>query len=667
MTTWRESVLQQFTPEVARLTLVADPDGLLLDEGISQGIRERGFDIIEFDDHVAFRYAYESKYRGAWDRGEATDLVVVLRSGFADLASLPYDLLQAGRRLAFSLGELFPNLCTWVVAALNPADLDNLWAAQAQYTPGSLGENATKDFVLRHVFEVAPELITKPSDLLRVLLRRHYRQVQIPAVFDSRLISLLRQAGHFGTWPLDRIVSDRATFFRFLQERWPAFVGSLRSGQKGVSEPTPRYDVELDGPMLLPFDHDDVRVYVDNLFAEGLLTPIDHPAAPALRGHWAGAGLISDPTGDAARRLGNLLGAIRETLPGDEARHHEWLSFALRWAQLKLVAHGIPGEALAGHEQGLAELTSLAESAFLSWVLKRYAGLHSQPARPPVMVHHVARALAFERDESGAKIALVVVDGLAMDQWLALRAALLVRDPAWRFTDGAAFAWIPTLTSVSRQSIFAGRAPLYFPGSILTTDKEAQLWTQFWADHGLGPADVGYLKSLGELSSLPRVRDTLSRPGFKVVGLVVDTVDRIMHGMELGSRGMHGQIRQWVEEGFLAGLFALLLGSGFRVFLTSDHGNMEAVGCGRPAEGTLADVRGERARIYSAPALREITAGKFPSATVWPGAGLPQGVHALLAPPGRAFTTEGQRVVAHGGISIAEVIVPFVEIERCGT
>ena len=36
-------------------------------------------DLIEFDDHVAFRFAYESKYRSAWDRGEVTDLVVVLR------------------------------------------------------------------------------------------------------------------------------------------------------------------------------------------------------------------------------------------------------------------------------------------------------------------------------------------------------------------------------------------------------------------------------------------------------------------------------------------------------------------------------------------------------------------------------------------------------------
>ena len=37
MADWREQILREFTPQVARLTLVADPDGLLLEEGILRG------------------------------------------------------------------------------------------------------------------------------------------------------------------------------------------------------------------------------------------------------------------------------------------------------------------------------------------------------------------------------------------------------------------------------------------------------------------------------------------------------------------------------------------------------------------------------------------------------------------------------------------------------
>jgi len=191
MSNWRDQILREFTPKVSRLTLVADPDGLLLEEGVLEGIRERGFELILFEDHVAFRYAYESKFRSRWDRGEQTDLVVVLRSGEGDLGSLPYDLLEAGRRLSFNLGEIFPNLSYPVVTALDRGDLDALYEAQKRHAPGILGDNATKEFVLRHVFEIAPELIGKPSDLLRVLLRRHYRGQRIPAILDERFVQVL--------------------------------------------------------------------------------------------------------------------------------------------------------------------------------------------------------------------------------------------------------------------------------------------------------------------------------------------------------------------------------------------------------------------------------------------------------------------------------------------
>ena len=43
MSNWREEILKEFTPNVARLTLVADPDGLLMEEGIFCGHSCAGF------------------------------------------------------------------------------------------------------------------------------------------------------------------------------------------------------------------------------------------------------------------------------------------------------------------------------------------------------------------------------------------------------------------------------------------------------------------------------------------------------------------------------------------------------------------------------------------------------------------------------------------------
>ena len=146
----------------------------------------------------------------------------------------------------------------------------------------------------------------------------------------------------------------------------------------------------------------------------------------------------------------------------------------------------------------------------------------------------------------------------------------------------------------------------------------------------------------------------------------MDAVDKIMHGMILGTAGMHNQVRQWAAEGFLASLLDLLLDHGYAVFLTSDHGNIECVGRGRPAEGAVADLRGERVRVYPDPALRAQVQARFPDALAWPALGLPENYFPLLAPGRSAFVQEGVRIVGHGGITLEELIVPFIRIERRG-
>ena len=268
-------------------------------------------------------------------------------------------------------------------------------------------------------------------------------------------------------------------------------------------------------------------------------------------------------------------------------------------------------------------------------------------------------------EDRTAKIALIVVDGLAMDQWLVVRDALASHRPGFRFREQAVFAWIPSLTSVSRQATFAGKAPIFFPNSIRTTDREPALWAQFRGDQGLKPNEVVYLKGLGD-GTLETVSEALSHPRARVAGLVVDKVDKIMHGMEMGTAGMHNQVCQWTKQPYLHTLLDLLLDRGFRVYLTSDHGNLEAEGCGCPSEGAVADLRGERVRIYPDAALRGKVKERFPDALEWGTVGLPEDYLALLAPARRAFVQEKQRTVSHGGVSVEELIVPLIQIDRTG-
>ena len=665
MTNWRDHILQAFTPKVARLTLVADPDGLLLEEEMLESIRERGFELIPFEEHIAFRYAYESKFRSRWDRKEHTDLVVVLRSHTNDLNGLPYDLLQAGRKLTFSLGGIFPNLSYPVVTALDRGDLDALYDAQKKHAPGQLGDNATKEFVLRHVFEIASELIKQPSDLLRVLLRRHYRGQRIPVDLDQRFIQLLRQNKVFDDWPLATLVPDREAFFAFLQERWPLFL-DREANQKisCVREERKPYGLAIEGPIDLPFTHHDVRVYIDNLFVEGLLRPVQHAHADSLASTWASIGVRTDPIGDRIRRLDKLIESLEPSIPSTDAKHTDWFHFARGWAEASLLANDQADDIPEATTERIKNMQAQVDAGFTGWLFKRYAGLINLPPIPPVMLHHLPRFLARQVEENpNAKIALILVDGLAMDQWLVVREVLVSRQLGLQFREQAVFAWIPSLTSVSRQAAFAGKAPIFFPNSIQTTDKEPVLWSQFWANQGLAPNEVVYIKGLGD-GSLDAVSEALTHPKVRIVGLVVDKVDKIMHGMELGTAGMHNQVRQWAKQPYLNALLDLLLDRGFRVHLTSDHGNLEADGCGRPSEGATADLRGERVRVYSDTALRGTVKERFPAALEWEAVGLPEEYLPLLAPARQAFIQEKKRIVSHGGASVEELIVPLVQIER---
>jgi hypothetical protein len=161
-----------------------------------------------------------------------------------------------------------------IFTAIGSGLATSLCGVQHLFKSEPLGENATRDFLLRHVFRLDPAQMQNEAELLRALLRRHYSGKAIPKLLDERLIHLLRATNLWREWPLDQTVPSRSSFLAFLQERWPIFLRRrLVQPAGGLPEDEEPYDLQFSGPVDLPFDHDDVRVYVDNLFTDGLLVP----------------------------------------------------------------------------------------------------------------------------------------------------------------------------------------------------------------------------------------------------------------------------------------------------------------------------------------------------------------------------------------------------------
>ncbi len=670
MSRWRNVILQEFVPNVSKLTLVSDPDYLLTEEKLAMELSGRGFDLIAFDDSIEFRYAYESKYRSIWDKGEPTNLVVILRLQEAELASLPYDLLQAGRMLAFNIGDLFPNMSYPVVEKLDSSLLDSLFDAQKKTAPDRMGDNATKDFILRHVFGVAAELISTEVELLRALLRLHYRKPAIPSMLAERLVDVFQNSRSFNKWPLEKIIPDAEMFFAFIQERWPIFLTSLNqsnlsaevSAQAGqVKKDSVSYGLKFDGPVSIPFDHQDIRVYIDNLFIEGKLTPVNIHGLKIEKDSWISSGVTVSKAEDKDLRISRLFDLVNAEQLSINSRYTDWISFAMKWAELSSLIH----RENSGHnKKRYKEIGDKLNGLFADWLETHYASLINLPPANPVMLHHVPRRLARDiEDQNNGRVALVVIDGLSLDQWVTVRNSIQTQNRDLVLRESAAFAWIPTLTSVSRQSIFSGKPPIYFPSSINSTNSEERLWKQFWQGHGVSKLDVVYKRGLGD-GDAEAVMDSMISPQTKVVGLVIDKIDKIMHGMQLGAAGMHNQIDQWCKGEYLITLLNYLNRHGYEIWLTSDHGNIESIGKGRPKEGAIAESRGERVRVYPTPELRRQISTSFTFAREWHPSGLPDDYFPLVTTGRDAFVNKGDSIVGHGGVAIEEVIVPLVKIER---
>ncbi len=648
---WRDKILKDFQEPLPGLMLALDPDGLLLDEKLSAKLTEKNIEVNDYEDPVAFRYLYESGFREGLTNG-SFHLLIRLDNNSID--GLPFDILQLGKKLNFSLSSLFPEMSVPIVKQLDSIELDALYEAYNQYF-GSNSDSETCEFILRRVFKVAYDTINNEADLVKYLLSKHYQQKQYPALIEDYLISKLKRNTALNSLPLEDLVKSSSFFYNYLQEQWVDFLEEIQMMPEEI-----RDGMQMDGiytPVAHPFVDPDVRRLLDNLFIEGKLKPVEGYDEKRLPG-WTKVGLKIDPVADEKRRINGMINLLKDLVTRAE-KYPDWMKIVRVYSEMKdsiLSLEMGKDEALSDE---VRKIETTSNSNFTEWMLKFYGGLRNLPYLPqPVMLHHIPHYLSSQQH---SKIALVVLDGMSYIQWTQIRKAMESEQNKFSFEEKPIFAWVPTITSVSRQALFTGEIPMYFANSIDRTTKEPSVWKLFWENHDIAKMYVAYEKSLGRGEYAPI--ESLQKPKIKVAGLVIDALDELVHGSIQGYEGIYAEINVWMKNGYLVQLLEDLTSRGFEVYLTSDHGNKESVGVGRLAQGVLAETRGERVRIYKDQALWEETAAKYPSIK-WPSDGLPNDYFVLLSQNNEAFIKEGEAIIGHGGISLEEVIVPFVRVKR---
>jgi hypothetical protein len=661
---WHEQVLREFIPELARLWVVTDPDDVLLDESLLAALRKRGFDVLPFEDSIAFRAELEGRYRSEWRQGQAGPTsAVILHLKSDDASRLPWDYLHDGRSVRLSLSDLFPKLAPGVIRQVGVQHLERLFEAQTHHATQVLGETETKNFLLLHIFRLSPQLIAGVSDFWRELLRLHYRGNELPAVLAAHMEAVLGRLDAFRGLPVANLFGSRSVALKVLQEAWFKHLAARGVAATSVGEPL---SDEYSGAIRVPFDDPGIWSTVDSMFLEGTLHPVQVTGLPSDFPGKLHVGVVQSP-GDLRDLVVEGVKTLTDELPGEHGSHRDWLHYARKLGELLSRFHALDNTRFEAVRREVEALQTAADIRLQEWVRHHYADLPSLSAvKAPVMLHHVPRFLAMRRDAGESKIALLVFDGLAVDQWARIREHVEAGIPNVSFDETACFAWLPTLTSVSRQAIFSGLKPREFAFSIETTAQEPVWWSRFWADHGLRANEVLFRKGIKRIEQLDELTSALSSPALKVAGIVVDMVDELVHDAQLGKRGVAHLVDLWCQTGVVDRLCVRLHELGYHVYLTADHGNVDAIGTGRINQGVAPEIRGERVRTYRSPVLLEESAAAYPATVHMPLPGLPADFLPLFAAPRSAFVTSGEQLVVHGGISVEELIVPFVKVNQAG-
>lgn len=665
---WRDEVLQYFSSEIAavtRVTVVADPDGLLLDDAVGTILAQQGFDVVPYRDPVEFRFYYETRHRSRWDAGQSASVVVSLPNGRDGLGRIPFDVLSqaetSARVFDVGFGVVFPNLACDVLSELDVADLDAVWAVSRTLGKESLGSNQTRDLVLRSVFKLSAEMVSSETDLVVQLLRLHHAKRVVPRAFAERFASALQRDGRFARWPLADLCSSSDEFFRLLQDRWERHLHKL----------DPRVAVRPlrpVGPDDVDFASPEVVAILDNLFIEGRLLEVEVSDPGLFKKRGDAVGIRTPSTIPSSAAVRKLLEALRVQVPEPGVPPTVWTRYAQRWAELVGVTDALATSEWTSVRGDIAAVQETVDARLWDWLTERFAALINRSFLPvPTVVHQIPHLMAHRR-RPGDKVALVVVDGMSLSQWTEIKRAA---GPAFMegmtIEESAVFAWIPTVTSVSRQAILSGQPPMFFESTIHTTSAEERLWKAFWEERGWRRDRVAYIKHRDgehESSLTDRVWESVDSGQTECLALIVNSIDRLVHGVGPEGNVLAAAVRQWGQNGHVGALLRGLLSRGFEIAVCSDHGNVESVGVGRPDVGSVPEDQGQRAITFPDVGTLEAARKKSPGSQPWPGPGLPSSAHVLM-PPGRgAFATAGATLRTHGGTSIEEVFVPLVRVSR---
>jgi hypothetical protein len=267
-----------------------------------------------------------------------------------------------------------------------------------------------------------------------------------------------------------------------------------------------------------------------------------------------------------------------------------------------------------------------------------YASTPKRPLSVDKIIPHL-KAIKHE------KVAILCLDCMGFTEWNLLKEHLKWNDED--FDTKAIFAMLPSVTSISRMAIYEGKREVYnhkTPGR----PAEAKALANNFA-----PQHTTYLTESDTITA-----DKLL--GYDVVSILYNFFDELAHSVQFPP-GIEDKTpylnaaKDYLQNSSIKQDILLLKEEGYAVYLCSDHGSIVAKGNGKRIEKYLIDGFAKRAVIIQADNSELLNMEQI---------NIPfENDKKVVLPEGRTmFTYKDKIEVNHGGITLEEMIVPFIKL-----
>lgn len=266
-------------------------------------------------------------------------------------------------------------------------------------------------------------------------------------------------------------------------------------------------------------------------------------------------------TEELNKNANDLLEYLPEQIKTIEDNYKDWFAIAQKLGELGYDVFELNDKEYFAKYK---EVLNMINNRFQIFVSKNYELLFSLSGlKSPITIDKVQDFIA--ANSKNKKIAFIVIDGMNYWQWTLLKHSLEKEN--LNVTEKTSFSWLPSITAWARQAIFAGKKP----DLTITNRNEGDLFKNYWVEK--------YQKQRYQVSyEAVKNNEKIKVPSsdVTVAGFVTNGLDELMHGNILGYEQLFINTQLWIEKSCICESIKDLHKAGYEVYISTDHGNIEA-------------------------------------------------------------------------------------------